>query len=45
MSIYIYGFHSFGDDGLREFEDTLDDDEDGKEETDEYGLVEFGTVE
>jgi hypothetical protein len=27
MSIYIYGFQSFGDDGLREFDETLDDDD------------------
>jgi hypothetical protein len=37
MSIYIYGFQSFGDDGLRELDETVDDDDDNEE----HGLVEL----
>lgn len=32
MSIYIYGFQSLGDEGLREFDETVDDDDDGSDE-------------
>jgi len=38
MSIYIYGFQSFGDDGLRELDETVEDDDDDNEE---HGLIEF----
>jgi hypothetical protein len=41
MSIYIYGFQSFGDDGLRELDETVEDEEDGKDDNEEYGLLEF----
>ena len=41
MSIYIYGFQSFGDDGLRELDETLEDDDDGNDDTEEYGLLGF----
>jgi UDP-N-acetylmuramate-alanine ligase len=37
MSIYIYGFQSFGDDGLRELDETVEDDDDNEE----HALVEF----
>jgi hypothetical protein len=37
MSIYIYGFQSFGDDGLRELDEIVDDDDDNEE----HGFVEF----
>ena len=35
----MYGFQSFGDDGLREFDETVDDDEDDGNEED--GLAEL----
>jgi hypothetical protein len=38
MSIYIYGFQSLGDDGLRELDETLDVD---KDDSEEHGLLEF----
>jgi len=37
MSIYIYGFQSFGDDGLRELDEIVEDDDDNEENA----LVEF----
>jgi hypothetical protein len=41
MSIYIYGFQSLGDDELRELDETLEDEEDGKDDNEEYGLLGF----
>jgi hypothetical protein len=32
MSIYIYGFQSFGDDGLRELDEIVEDEDDDNEE-------------
>ncbi len=42
MSIYIYGFQSFGDDGLRELDETLDDDKDDIEEHVLFGFINEG---
>lgn len=39
-SIYIYGFQSFGDDGLREFDEAVDD-EDEDDGNDDEGLAEL----